>query len=42
MPHFRDVLQYVVDMNMTNVHVGKMEVTKNPPSSLTMVYCRCG
>jgi len=29
MPHFRDTLQYVVDMNMTNMHVGKMEVTKN-------------
>ena len=29
MPHFRDTLQYVVDRNMTNMHVGKMEVTKS-------------
>ena len=29
MPEFKAVLQYIVDQNITDVHMGKIEVTRN-------------
>lgn len=29
MPYFKDTLQYIVDQNITGIHLGKIEITKN-------------
>jgi thiol-disulfide isomerase/thioredoxin len=30
LPHFKDTLQHVVDQNITGLHLGKIEINKNP------------
>ena len=40
MPHFKDVLQHVVDQNVTGIHLGKIEVTKNRGECISFVSVR--